>query len=91
MSGEEETKPGGKHLEGWKSEKEVKQAAIKPMDADRLAKIGGFVGGGGPANDHARRTAEGISTIVTWATTIAQQGIKIMTQPSNLQGGDSYA
>ena len=55
MLGDGKLEPGSNHLAGWK---ESKQAAIKPMDADRLAKIGGFVGGSGPANDYARKTAD---------------------------------
>jgi len=89
MSGEEKETPGTKSLEGWKAEK---QAAIKPMDSDRLAKIGGFVGGSGPANDHARRTADAAGAILTWAQQVSQQGIKIMTQPTlGSQGGEAYA
>jgi len=86
---EESATPGTKSLEGWKAEK---QAAIKPMDSDRLAKIGGFVGGSGPANDHARRTADAAGAILTWAQQVSQQGIKIMTQPTlGSQGGEAYA
>ncbi len=35
------------------------------MEGDRLSKIGLFIGGGGPANEHARRTAENTTKLVS--------------------------
>jgi hypothetical protein len=43
-------------------------AAAKSDVGDRLAKIGLFIGGGGPANEHARKTAENTSAMRTLLT-----------------------
>lgn len=43
-------------------------AAAKSYIGDRLAKIGLFVGAGGPANDHARKTADNTQALRTLFT-----------------------
>ncbi len=41
-------------------------------EGDRLSKIGGFIGAGGPANDHARKTAENTGQLVKQFATFVQ-------------------
>ena len=51
-------------------------------DGDRLAKIGGFIGSGGPANEHARKTADN-----TAKTTSLLQ--KLLTMPGVMHSGEA--
>jgi hypothetical protein len=43
---------------------------IAKIDSDRLARVGGFIGAGGPANDYARRTADNTAKMVEHIRTL---------------------
>jgi len=58
---------------------------------DRLAKIGGLIGGGGPAAEHARRTADATVDLRNLLKAAIQSGIKVLSPPGNTSGGDAIA
>lgn len=51
----------------------------RSYEGDRLAKIGGFIGaGGGPANDHARKTADNTQKLTQQIQSLIEKGIKVL-------------
>jgi hypothetical protein len=63
---EDATQKGAGKLENVKESKEAGKHLrhLRPEEGDRLSKIGLFVGSSGPANDYARRTANGVEKMV---------------------------
>ena len=49
------------------------------LEGDRLAKIGMFIGAGGPENDYARRTADNTQKIAEGIRTIASRAVPSMS------------
>jgi hypothetical protein len=62
----------------------------KHEESDRLAKIGLFVGGAGPANDHARRTADATVALHALLKQAISSGIKILAPMPN-NGSEAIA
>ena len=58
---------------------------------DRLAKIGGLIGGGGPAAEHARKTADSTQLIAAFVKKMQETGIKILTPSVGGDNGEAFA
>lgn len=67
-----------------------KKGSVKEMEGDRLAKIGLFVGAGGPANEHARKTAENTSKIVNLTLAVITK-LDALIQNNNFSLTDQWA
>ena len=63
----------------------------KEQSSDRLAKIGGLIGGGGPAAEHARRTADATVDLRNLLKSAIQSGIKIIAPPVGTATSDAIA
>ena len=63
----------------------------KEQASDRLAKIGGFIGGGGAQAEHARRTADATQALLTIMKAVQQSGLKTVSQMMDQGGSDVFA
>ena len=60
-------------------------------DTDRLARIGGFIGGGGRQIEDSRKTAEATATMAKILQQIQTGGLKMIMDAVNTGGGDAFA